>query len=174
VVVDCRHHELGEVHATRDVAVQNGVPYVPAPYRQTLAVALLKVAAAYDGPSRIAGKHTPASLHLVVEVGEASETCERAEDRYDRFEFPRTDVLAVPRDVPPAREHKACSGTGVVEHCLGCPRRIMVYATWDQHREHPVALRYGAPDDLGVVRRSGNDRDAPLERVELLHALFPT
>src|SRR5438445_12757292 len=99
---------------------------MPAPYRQALTVALLKVATAYDGPQRIAGKHTPASLHLVVEVGEASETCERAEDPYDCFEFPRIDALAVARDVPPAREGKACSGTGVVEHCLGCPRRIMV------------------------------------------------
>src|ERR1700680_3679279 len=79
VVVDCRHHELGEVHATRDVAVQNGVPYVPAPYRQALALPLLEVATAHDGPPRIAGKHTPAGLHLVVEIGEASETGKRAE-----------------------------------------------------------------------------------------------
>src|SRR5207248_4054179 len=95
-------------------------------------------------------------------------------DLHDRFELPRVDVLAVAGDVPPAREHEASSGTGVVEHCLGCSGCIMVYATWDQHREHAVALRYGSLDDLGVVRRSGNDRHAPLERIKLVHALFST
>ena len=39
-----------------------------------------------------------------------------------------------------------------------------------QHDEHPVAPRYGALDDLAVVRRSGNDSDAPLEGIELFHA----
>jgi hypothetical protein len=43
----------------------------------------------------------------------------------------------------------------------------------DQHDEHPVAPRYRPLDDLAVVRRSRNDGDAPLERVELPHAFLP-
>jgi hypothetical protein len=43
----------------------------------------------------------------------------------------------------------------------------------DQHDEHAVAPRDRPLDDLGVVRRSRNDGDAPLERVELPHALLP-
>jgi hypothetical protein len=37
----------------------------------------------------------------------------------------------------------------------------------DEHDEHPVAPRDGAPDDVGVVRGSEDDRDTPLELVEL-------
>jgi hypothetical protein len=43
----------------------------------------------------------------------------------------------------------------------------------DEHDEHPVAPRDGAPDDVGVVRGSGDDRDTPLELVELPNALLP-
>ena len=42
----------------------------------------------------------------------------------------------------------------------------------DEHDEHPVAPRDRALDDLAVVRRSRNDGDAPLERIELPHALL--
>jgi hypothetical protein len=48
-----------------------------------------------------------------------------------------------------------------------------VDASRDQHDEHPVAPRDRALDDLAVVRRSRNHGDAPLERVELPHALLP-
>src|SRR6266508_4264858 len=42
----------------------------------------------------------------------------------------------------------------------------------DEHDEHPVAPSDGAPDDVGVVRGSGDDRDTPLEFVELPDALL--
>src|SRR5882672_11656591 len=38
---------------------------------------------------------------------------------------------------------------------------------------HPVAPCDRALDNLAVVRCSGNDGDAPLERVELFHAALP-
>src|SRR5881296_428242 len=79
VVLECGHHEEGKVHATRHVALENGIAHVPAPHWQALALALLEVAPAHDRPPRVAGKHPPAGLHLVVEVGEASEARERAE-----------------------------------------------------------------------------------------------
>ena len=41
--------------------------------------------------------------------------------------------------------------------------------TRDQHREDGVAPRDRALDDLSVVRRSRNSRDAPRELLELLH-----
>jgi hypothetical protein len=45
--------------------------------------------------------------------------------------------------------------------------------SWGQYDEHPVASRDRPLDDLMVVRRSRNDGDAPLEPVELSHALLP-
>src|SRR5205807_4835398 len=83
IVLEGLHHEQGKVHAARDVALENGVAHVPAPHGQALTLALLEVAAAHDGPPRVAGKHPPARLYLVVEVREASETRERAEDLHD-------------------------------------------------------------------------------------------
>ncbi len=43
---------------------------------------------------------------------------------------------------------------------------------WDQHGEHPVAPHNRLLDNIAVVRRSRNDGDAPLERVELSDALL--
>src|SRR3954454_3406142 len=122
VVLEGLHHEQGEVHAARDVALEDGVAHVSAPHGQALTLALLEVAAAHDGPPRVAGEHPPARLHLVVEVGEASETRERGEDLHDRLELPRIHVLAVARDVPPAREDEARARRRVVEHRLGRSR----------------------------------------------------
>src|SRR5690242_16898564 len=73
VVVKSIHHEEGEVDAVRDVALENGITHVPAPHGQALTLALLEVATAYDGPPRVAGEDPPGCLHLVVEIGEASE-----------------------------------------------------------------------------------------------------
>src|SRR5215467_12142210 len=80
VVFERLDHEQGEVHAAREAALEDGVAHVPAPHGQALAVALLEVAPAHDGPERVAGEYAPGRLHLVVEVCEASETRERAED----------------------------------------------------------------------------------------------
>src|ERR671934_2769060 len=83
VVLERLDHEQGEVDAARAVALENGIAHVPAPHGQALTLALLEVAAAYDGPPRVAGKDPPGRLHLVVEIGEASETRKRAEDLHD-------------------------------------------------------------------------------------------
>jgi hypothetical protein len=42
----------------------------------------------------------------------------------------------------------------------------------DQHGQHPVAAVDRALDDVAVVGRPRDDRDAALERVELAHAGF--
>jgi hypothetical protein len=42
----------------------------------------------------------------------------------------------------------------------------------DKYNEHRVASRHGAPDDLAGIRRSGNHRDAPLQRLELPNAVL--
>jgi hypothetical protein len=72
VVLERLHHEQGEVHAAREIAVEDRVSHVSAPH------ALLEVTAAHDRPPRVAREHPPARLHLVVEVGEADEARERA------------------------------------------------------------------------------------------------
>src|SRR5256885_13870789 len=66
VVLEGRYHEQGEVHSARDVALEDGVTYVPAPHRKALAFAFFEVASAHDGPPRIAGEHAPAGFDLVV------------------------------------------------------------------------------------------------------------
>src|SRR5687768_17140826 len=78
VVPERLDHEQGEVHAAREVALEDGVADVAAPDRQALAFALLEVAATDDGPAGVAGEDPSARLHLVVEVGEAGEACEAA------------------------------------------------------------------------------------------------
>src|SRR5690349_15731458 len=143
-----------------------------APHGQALTLALLKVAAADDGPPRFAGKDPPGRLHLVVEVGEASETRKRAEDLHEGLELQRVHVLAVEGDVPAAREDEARAWRRIVEHRLGCSRRVPVDASRGHHDENSVASRDSALDDLPVVGRSRDDGDAPLECVELPHALL--
>jgi hypothetical protein len=167
---------MNRAKSTRRVRllVRMGFAHVPAPDGKALALALLEIATAHDSPPRVAGEHPPACLDLVVEVGEAREACERTEDAHYRPELPWVHILPVSRDVPPAREHEARSRMRMVEYRLGCSRRVSVDATRDQHDEHAVTPSDGALDDLRVVRSSRNDRDPPLEPVELLHALLPT
>jgi len=75
--------------------------------------------------------------------------------------------------VPPARKHEARPRKRVVEHRLGRARRVAVDTSRNEHDEHPVAPRDRPLYDLGVIRCSWSDRDAPLERVELPNALLP-
>src|SRR3954454_11934732 len=169
-VLEGRHHEEGKVHATRHVALKNGIAHVPAPHWQALALALLEIAPAHNRPPRVACKHPSARLNLVVEVHNASEPREPTNDVHEHFDLPRVDVLAIARDVPPAREDHACPRIRGVENRLSRPRRVVVNAHWGKHDEHPFAPGYGALDDLAVIRRSRNDSNAPLEGIELLHA----
>src|SRR5919108_4049588 len=73
VVRERVHHEKGEVDAAREVALEDWIADVPAPDGQTLALALLEVAPAHDGPERVAAEHAPTRLNLVVQVGESSD-----------------------------------------------------------------------------------------------------
>ena len=85
VVLEGLHHEQGKVHATRDVALEDGVAYVPAPHGKALTIAFLEVAPAHDGPPRVACKHPPARLDLIIEVDDASEAREPADDIHEHF-----------------------------------------------------------------------------------------
>ena len=71
VIFEGCHHEEGKVHAARDVARQDGVANVPTPDWQTLALTFFEVAPSYNRPPRVACKHAPAGLHLVIEVHDA-------------------------------------------------------------------------------------------------------
>ena len=62
------------------VALEDGVAHVPAPHGQALALALLEVAPAHDGPPRVAGEHAPTGLNLVVEVHRSKELADPAEN----------------------------------------------------------------------------------------------
>src|SRR6476619_4705086 len=151
VVLEGLHHEQGEVHAARDVALQDGVAHVRAPHRQALALALLEVAPTHDGPAGVAREHPSARLDLIVEVGEASQPREWPEDSYDRLELPRIAILTIPGDVPTAREHQPCPGLRVVEDRLGRSRRVAMYPPRNEHDEHPVAARDSPLNDPAVI-----------------------
>ena len=95
VVLEGRHHKESKVHATRHVAFENGIAHVPAPHWQALALALLEIAPAHDGPPRVACKHPPARLDLVIKVHDASEARQSADDIHEDFDLPRVHVLAI-------------------------------------------------------------------------------
>ena len=120
VLFESSHHEEGKVHAARDVARQDGVANVPTPDWQALALTFFEVAASYNRPPRVACKYAPASLHLVIEVHYAGEASKPADDMHEQFDLLRVQVSAIPRNVPPAREHEARSRTCVVENSLRC------------------------------------------------------
>ena len=103
------------------VALEDRVADVPAPHGKTLALALLEVAPAHDGPARVAGEDPVARLNLVVQICEASEAREWAADLHERLELPRVHVLPVAGDVPAAREDETRFRRRVVEHRLGVP-----------------------------------------------------
>ena len=107
VIFESCHHEEGKVHAPRDVARQDGVANVPTPDGQTLALTFFEVAPSHNRPPRVACKHAPASLHLVIEVHDAGEASKPADDMHEQFDLPRVHVLAIPCNVPSAREHEA-------------------------------------------------------------------
>src|SRR3954452_5745251 len=171
VVFEGLHHEKGEVHAARDVALEDGVAHVPAPHRQALAVAFLEVAATHDGPAGVAGEDALGRLHLVVDVDDPGEASETAGDVDQCLKPPRIDVLAITSDVPAAREHEPRPRLRVVEDRLGRSRRVTVYPPRDEHDEYPVAARDRPPYDLAVVGCTGHYVDPAIELGELADAL---
>src|SRR3990172_1880477 len=170
VVLEGLHHEEGEVYAPRDVAFQDWVAYMPAPHGQALALTLRQVAPAHDRPPPVPLKHSPTALHLVVDIQNAKEPHEPGQDLYGPLEPARVHILAVARDVPPAREDEARPRRRIVKNSLNRSRGVLVNPPRDQHGEHPVASRDGLLDNLSVVGHPRNEGDAPPERVELPHA----
>jgi hypothetical protein len=143
---------------------------VPAPHGQTLALALLEVAATHDGPARVAREYLPARVDLVVEVREADDACETTAEADEKLEPPRIDVVAIETDVPPARGHQPRPRLSVVEHRLRRSRRVMVDAPRHKYHEHAIAPRDRSLYDLAVIRCARHDRDPSLELGELAHA----
>ena len=67
----------------------------------------------------------------------------------------------------------ALARTCVVKHRLGRSRRVVVNSPRDQRGEHPVTPCDRLPDNLAVVRSTGNDGDSPFERVQFTDAALP-
>lgn len=174
VVLKGRNHEAGEVHAARDVAREDGVADMPAPYGQTLALPFFEIAPAHDCPAGLACKHPSACLHLVVEFPDSKQQCEPSGRLHDRLEGSGVHVLAVPRNVPAAGEYEARRRARVVEYRLSRSRRILVNPPRYEYGEHPVTTFNRPLDDLAAVGRSGKDGDKPLELVEFAYATLPT
>ena len=109
------HHEQGEVHAARPIALENGITHMPAPHGQTLALALFEVAPTHDRPPGVAGKNPPARFHLVVDIRKGNEPHEPAGQLLLDFKRRRVYILAIPRNMPAAGKYESCTRTRVVE-----------------------------------------------------------
>jgi hypothetical protein len=72
-----------------------------------------------------------------------------------------------------AGEDQARTRAGIIEYRLSRTRRILVDSPRDQHGEDPVAASDSLLNHLTVVCRTGNDCDAPFERLEFAHAALP-
>jgi hypothetical protein len=59
---------------------QDRVADVATPDGEALALALLKIAAADHRPARVAGENPPQRLDLIVELRDAQQACDGAED----------------------------------------------------------------------------------------------
>lgn len=126
VVLESLDHEQGIVHAAREVAGENGITYMTTPYRQTLALAFLEIAAAHDRPASSAGKDATARLHLVVKINEGNDPRKPAGNLFLSLQGRRVHVLAIPRDVPAAGKDEARAWFSVVEYRLGGSSRILL------------------------------------------------
>jgi len=154
-------HESREVDPARDVALQDRVTDVPAPHRKALALTLLEVAGAHEGPVSVAGEDSSTRLDLVVEVDAAGELGEPGgENQY--LHLPRVDVLTVAGDVPSGREDQPCAWRSEVKDGLRRSRGVVLAPDRDEDGEDPVAAGDRPLDDLAVVRRTGDYGDALL------------
>lgn len=67
VVLQRRHREQSKVHTACDVALEDGITYMPAPDgRPWLAPSLSSLPRTTVHPPRIAGEHPPTGFHLVI------------------------------------------------------------------------------------------------------------
>lgn len=167
IVLEGLYHEQGKIDTTGEVALEDGIAHVTTPHGQALAFPFFEVATANNGPQGVAGEHAATSLHLIVDIHEASEATEPAGDDLVPLETRRVHIQAVAGDMPPAREYEARARTGIVEDRLSCSGGILVDPPRDQHGEDPIAIRDCTANHCAVVCGSWNDGKAAGERVEL-------
>ena len=104
-------HKKCEVGAPGEVALQDGIAHVFAPYGQPLAFSFFKVAAAHQRPLRIAFKYLTAGFDLVLDIRVAQYAGDPAEHFEEKPELSGIDILAVPADMPAAGEDEAAPGS---------------------------------------------------------------
>jgi len=102
IIFESLNHEQGKIYTASDITLENGVAYVPTPDGQTLALALLQAASAYDSPPSITCKNPPACFHLVVDVHKAKKPGDLAAHIQEPRECWRIHILAVACNMPPA------------------------------------------------------------------------
>lgn len=160
-------HEQGEIDPAGEVALQDGIAHVPAPYRQALASTFLEVAASNDSPTRLAGEDTPAGFDLILDVHNPKKSPKPAGKLQLDLEAARVNILSVPGDMPAAGVNESSFRLGVIKHRLGRSRGIVVYTPRDQHGEDTIAALDRFLNDLAIVGLTGDDGDAILEPRQL-------
>lgn len=173
VVLERLHHEQGEVDPWRAIAREDRIAHVLTPHREPLALALFEIAATNDRPPRRVLEHPPAGFDLIVNVGEAEQSRDRAEDREERPHRPGVHILPVTGDVPATGKNEARSRLGEIEDGLRRARRELLPAKWNEDDQHAIAARDRSFDDFAFVRRAGHDSDAALELVQPGDAVDP-
>ena len=87
IVLEGLDHEQGKVDAPRAIALQDRVADVLAPHWKALTFTFFEIAAAHNGPSRVALEDSPASFHLIVEIGKCA----------NRARKPKTSTITLKR-----------------------------------------------------------------------------
>lgn len=174
VVLEGLHHEQGEVHAARDVALENGIAHVPTPHRQALTLALLEVAP----------RTTVHRVSLANTRRHASTWSLRSAKRARRASGPKTFTIAL-------SFHEYTSWPSRVmchphENTRRAPGAAWSSTAWAVPVEYPWTPRgtstTSTPShpETALLMTSASFVDPettvmrPLKRVELLYAFLPT
>ena len=118
MIVKGGDHEQGKVHAARDIARENGVADMPAPYGKTLALSFFEIAAADDSPPSVTRKYPSTRFYLVFDLYSPKHPPNPSGSPQSEFESSRIHVQAISRNVPATGEDDACTRRGEVEHRL--------------------------------------------------------
>lgn len=167
------HHEKGKIYSACQVAFQNWIADVSAPYWKPLACTFLKIASAYNGPSLVATKDAAACLHLIVDIDEAEKFGHPARDGEKDGKGFGVSVLAIHCDVPTTGKNESRTGLGVIEDSLRRSGSITADSPWNEDGQHAVTTFDRSFNDLPVIRGARNDGNLVFESVELFHASFP-
>jgi hypothetical protein len=80
IILKGRNHKQGKVCTPGEIALEDRVPDVPAPYRQALACTFFQIASTNHGPFSIAFEYSPTRFYLIIYFGESEQPAKGGEN----------------------------------------------------------------------------------------------